>query len=101
MLRVQQKDMVKSSISDISDTLNLNPERVLNKYEYYLKKIPLMGLLKTDNIITNKRHKREPNLVAAGLIYKTYRNKVTIRNLKKAAGCGNKSLQKILRLLTC
>jgi hypothetical protein len=100
MIRIEQRNLVKSSICDICEILNLNPEKVLNRFESYLKKIPLMGLLKTDNIITNKRHKREPNVVAAGLIYKVYRNKVTIRQLKAAAKCGNKSLQKILRLLT-
>jgi hypothetical protein len=98
-IRCEQKDMVKFAICDICEELGLPPEKVLNKFDFYLRKITLMGFLKTDNIITNKRHKRGYSVVAAGLIYKVYRNKVTIRNLKKAAGCGNKSLQKILRLL--
>jgi hypothetical protein len=91
--------MVNVAICDITEKLSLNPERVLNRFESYLKKIRINDILKTDNIITNKGHKREPSVVAAGLIFKVYRNKVTIRQLRKTAGCGNKSLQKILRIL--
>ena len=98
-IRIEQRNLIKDAIVDIAEKLYLQPEKVLNRFESYVKKIPLMGFLKTDNIITNKRHKRAPNVVAAGLIFKVYRNKVTIRQLKKVAGCGNKSLQKILRLI--
>jgi hypothetical protein len=100
MIRIEQKSMVNVAICDITEKLSLKPEKVLNRFESYLKKVGINEMLKTDNIITNKRHKREPNVVAAGLIFKVYRNNVTIRQLKKAAGCGNKSLRKILRLLT-
>jgi hypothetical protein len=99
-IRIEQRNMTKLAICDVCEKLGLQPEKVLNKFESYLKKIPLIGLLKTDNIITNKRHKREPNVVAAGLIFRVYRNKVTIRQLRSVAGCGDKSLRKILRLLT-
>jgi hypothetical protein len=99
-IRYEQKNMVKFAICDVCKKLNLKPEKVLNRFDSYLKKVGINEILKTDNIITNKRHKREPSVVAAGLIFKVYRNNVTIRQLKKAAGCGNKSLQKILRLLT-
>lgn len=99
-IRIQQKSMIELAICDMTEKLNLKPEKVLNRFESHLRKVPLMGLLKTDNIITNKRHKREPNVVAAGLIFRVYRTRVTIRQLRKVAGCGNKSLQKILRLLT-
>jgi hypothetical protein len=98
-IRIHQKSMVNVAICDITEKLSLNPERVLNRFESYLKKIRINDILKTDNIITNKGHKREPSVVAAGLIFKVYRNKVTIRQLRKTAGCGNKSLQKILRIL--
>ncbi len=99
MIRIEQRNMIKSSICDISEKLGLEPEKVLNRFESYLKKVPINDLLKTDNIITNKRHKRAPNVVASGLIWKIYRNKITNRQLRKVAGCGNKSLNKILRLI--
>jgi len=58
MIRIEQKDMVKSSVCDISEKLDLNPEKVLNKFESYIKKVGINDMLKTDNILTNKRHKR-------------------------------------------
>jgi hypothetical protein len=99
-IRIQQKSMIESDICDICEKLGLQPGKVLSRFESYLKKVGINDILKTDNIITNKRHKRKPNVVAVGLIFRVYRNKVTIRQLKAAAKCGNKSLQKILRLLT-
>jgi hypothetical protein len=100
MIRIQQKSMVKSDICDICDKVHLNPEKVLNRFESYIKKVPINDMLKTDNIITNKRHKREPRVVAAGFVYNVFKKKLTIRQVKNAAGCGNKSLQKVLRLIT-
>jgi transcription initiation factor TFIIIB Brf1 subunit/transcription initiation factor TFIIB len=99
-IRNIQANMVKNAIDDLCGELGLQSEKVLNRFVILLKKVPINDMLKTDNIITNKRHKRASNVVAAGLIYKVYRNKVTVRNLKAAAKCGNKSLQKMLRLVT-
>jgi hypothetical protein len=99
-IRIHQKSLIESDICDICEKLDLKPERVLNRFYTLLKKVGINDMLKTDNILTNKGHKRSSNVVAAGLIFRVYRNRVTIRQLKKAAGCGNKSLQKMLRVLT-
>ena len=99
-IRNLQHDRIDTSIFDVSVKLGLNPEKVLNKFQYNINKLEVNQILKTSNVITNKGHIREPKAVAAGFIYKVFRNKITIRKLKKAAGCGNKSLQKVLSLIT-
>jgi transcription initiation factor TFIIIB Brf1 subunit/transcription initiation factor TFIIB len=98
-IRYEQKNLVKYAICDVCEKLSLKPEKVLNRFESYLERVGINDTLKTDNIITNKRHKREPGVVAAGIIFRVYRNNVTIRQLRKVSGVGNKSLQKILKLL--
>ena len=86
-----QHDKIDTAICDITEKLGLKPGKVLSKFEYKLKELGI-------SLVANKGHKRAPNVVA-GLIFKVHRNKVTIRNLNKNMCCGNKSLQKILRLL--
>jgi hypothetical protein len=63
----------------------------LNKFESYYKRSP--------TLTSRGGHKRAANVVAVGIIYKAYRNNVTIRQLKKIAKVGGKSLQKILRII--
>lgn len=74
-------------------------DRVWRVFMAIVNKIDKRNLLKTSNLLTNRGHLRAPYVIAAALIYKVFRNQVTIRGLRKAAGCGDKSLQKVLRII--
>jgi hypothetical protein len=92
-IRREQKIKIDNAICDMTEKLDLKPAKVLSAFESQMKNGGM-------NLIANKGHMREPDVVAAGFIFKVYRNEVTIRQVKKLAGCGNKSLQKILKLIS-
>ncbi len=105
-----QIESVESAIADIiveklqlkSPAIKPKPfDRVWRAFITIANKIDKRNLLKTNNLLTNRGHLRAPNVIAAALIYKVCRNQVTIRQLRKAAGCGDKSLQRVLRIIMC
>lgn len=54
----------------------------------------------SDNVLLRSNGKNgHDRVIAAAFIYKTFKNKLTFRQVKNASGCGNRSLQKVLRLL--
>jgi hypothetical protein len=82
-IRNSQHDRIDTAIFDVSVKLGLIPEKVLNKFQYNVNKLEVNQILKTSNIITNKGHIREPKAVAAGFIYKVFRNELTNKKTKE------------------
>jgi hypothetical protein len=97
-----QISAVETAIAKIiinNNLLQIKFDKVWRKFKSSVNRIDKKQILKTSNILTNKRHMREPNAIAAAFIYKVFKDKLTFRQVRKFAGCGVKSMHKVLRII--